>query len=63
MLHRATRGPEFSFGDEDQHDVTTLRRGPLLTLVCGRLPSSDPDGASQPSLSRLENAATARARR
>ena len=38
---------------------TQLRSDPLLKLVCGRLPSDDPDLASQPTLSRLENAATA----
>ena len=35
---------------------TRLRADPLLKLVCGRLPDSGPDLASQPTLSRLENA-------
>lgn len=43
-------------GYEDQNDAATLRRDPLLKLVCGRRPESDPDLASQPTLSRLENA-------
>jgi hypothetical protein len=43
-------------GYEDQNDADTLRRDPLLKLVCGRRPESDPDLASQPTLSRLENA-------
>lgn len=43
-------------GYEDQNDADTLRRDPLLKLVCGRRPESDPDLASQPTMSRLENA-------
>ena len=43
-------------GYEDQDDADTLRSDPLLKLVCGRLPDADPDLASQPTLSRLENA-------
>ncbi|HZU13833.1 MAG TPA: IS1380 family transposase, partial [Chloroflexota bacterium] len=42
-------------GYEDQNDAATLRSDPLLKLVCGRLPD-DADLASQPTLSRLENA-------
>jgi hypothetical protein len=42
-------------GYPDQNDVTTLRTDPLLKLVCGRLPESGVDLASQPTLSRLEN--------
>jgi hypothetical protein len=42
-------------GYEDQDDADTLRADPLLKLVCGRLPE-DADLASQPTLSRLENA-------
>jgi hypothetical protein len=47
-------------GYEDQDDTDTLRHDPLLKLVCGRLPDSDPDLASQPTFSRLENAFSAR---
>ncbi len=47
-------------GYEDQDDADTLRHDPLLKLVCGRLPESDPDLASQPTFSRLENAYSAR---
>jgi Transposase DDE domain group 1 len=47
-------------GYEDQDDADTLRSDPLLKLVCGRLPESDPDLASQPTFSRLENAFSAR---
>lgn len=43
-------------GYADQNDATTLRSDPLLKLVCGRLPESGVDLASQPTLSRLENA-------
>ena len=47
-------------GYEDQDDADTLRTDPLLKLVCGRLPASDPDLASQPTFSRFENAFSAR---
>src|SRR5206468_11533273 len=43
-------------GYADQNDADTLRRDPLLKLVCGRLPESGADLASQPTFSRLENA-------
>ena len=41
------------------HPTDTLRTDPLLKLVCGRLPESEPDLASQPTFSRLENAISA----
>lgn len=47
---------QIACGYEDQNDADTLRRDPLLKLVCGRLPDSGRDLASQPTLSRLENA-------
>jgi hypothetical protein len=47
---------QIACGYEDQDDADFLRTDPLLKLVCGRLPESDPDLASQPTLSRLENA-------
>jgi hypothetical protein len=47
---------QIACGYEDQDDADTLRRDPLLQLVCGRLPEQDADLASQPTLSRLENA-------
>ena len=43
-------------GYEDQNDADTLRSDPLLKVVLGRRPETDPDLASQPTLSRLENA-------
>jgi hypothetical protein len=46
---------QIACGYEDQNDAATLRRDPLLKLVCGRLPN-EADLASQPTLSRLENA-------
>jgi hypothetical protein len=42
---------------EEQNDHDQLRSDPLLKLVAGRLPS-DPDLASQPTMSRFENAVT-----
>lgn len=47
---------QIACGDADQNDATTLRLDPLLKLVCGRLPETGDDLASQPTLSRLENA-------
>jgi len=47
---------QIACGYEDQNDAETLRADPLLKLVCGRHPDADPDLASQPTLSRLENA-------
>jgi hypothetical protein len=52
---------QIACGHEDQDDADALRTDPLLKLVCGRLPEGGPDLASQPTLSRLENAVSARA--
>ena len=51
---------QIACGYEDQNDSDTLRNDPLLKLVCGRLPESEMDLASQPTISRLENAPDAR---
>ena len=51
---------QIACGFEDQNDADTLRHDPLLKVVCGRLPESDPPLASQPTFSRLENAVAAR---
>jgi Transposase DDE domain group 1 len=51
---------QIAAGYEDQNDSDTLRSDPLLKLVCGRLPESEVDLASQPTISRLENAPDAR---
>jgi hypothetical protein len=50
---------QIACGYEDQDDADRLRTDPLLKLVCGRLPESGPDLASQPTFSRLENAVRA----
>ncbi|BBL79297.1 hypothetical protein RxyAA322_11510 [Rubrobacter xylanophilus] len=47
---------QIACGYEDQNDADTLRTDPLLKLVLGRLPERETDLASQPTLSRLENA-------
>jgi DDE family transposase len=47
---------QIACGYADQDDATTLRHDPLFKLVCGRLPDSGAPLASQPTLSRLENA-------
>lgn len=52
----AQRIYQIACGYDDQNDATTLRTDPLLKQVCGRLPVSGADLASQPTLSRFENA-------
>jgi Transposase DDE domain group 1 len=52
---------QIACGYEDQDDADTLRTDPLLKLVCGQLPATGDDLASQPTLSRLENAVDRRA--
>lgn len=47
---------QIACGYEDQNDSNFLRSDPLLKLVCGALPESGEDLASQPTLSRMENA-------
>jgi hypothetical protein len=53
----AQRVFQIACGYADQNDADTLRTDPLLKLVLGRLPESGAELASQPTLSRLENAA------
>jgi len=43
-------------GYEDGNDLDHLRHDPAFKLACGRLPDTDRDLCSQPTLSRLENA-------
>jgi Transposase DDE domain group 1 len=43
-------------GYEDADDLDHLRFDPAFKLACGRLPDTDRDLCSQPTLSRLENA-------
>jgi hypothetical protein len=47
---------QIACGYADQNDADRLRTDPLLKLACGRLPQSGSDLASQPTISRLENA-------
>lgn len=47
---------QIACGYEDQDDCDALRTDPLLKLVLGRLPETEPDLASQPTISRFENA-------
>lgn len=51
---------QIACGYEDQNDSDTLREDPLLKVVCGETPESGADLASQPTMCRLENAATRR---
>jgi hypothetical protein len=51
---------QIACGYEDQNDSNSLREDPLLKVVCAALPESGADLASQPTLSRLENAADVR---
>lgn len=46
---------QIACGYEDQDDAAFLRTDPLLKLVCGHLPETGRDLASQPTFSRLEN--------
>jgi hypothetical protein len=48
-------------GYPDCNDLDTLRADPAFKMACGRLPKSGADLASQPTLSRLENAPDVRA--
>src|SRR5205809_407109 len=52
---------QIACGYEDQDDADTLRTDPLRKLVCGRMPESGAELASQPTFSRLENAVDRRA--
>jgi hypothetical protein len=52
---------QIACGYEDQNDSVFLRSDPLLKLVCGALPESGEDLASQPTICRMENAVTNRA--
>lgn len=45
-------------GYEDQNDHDALRSDPVFQLICDRLPDDGADLASQPTLSRFENAVT-----
>ena len=49
---------QIACGYEDQNDSDALREDPLLKAACGALPESGRDLASQPTICRLENAAT-----
>lgn len=52
---------QIACGYEDQNDADFLRSDPLLKLVCGALPETGEDLASQPTICRMENAVTSRA--
>ena len=43
-------------GYEDQNDHDTLRYDPVFQLICDRIPDDGAETASQPTLSRFENA-------
>ncbi len=47
---------QIACGYEDANDCDTLRHDPAFKAACGRLPILDDALASQPGLSRLENA-------
>lgn len=49
---------QIAAGYEDANDAAALRGDPALKLAVGRCPHSDPDLASQPTLSRLEQRVT-----
>ena len=47
-----------ALGYEDANDADTLKSDPALKIMSGRLPETDADLASQPTISRFENRAT-----
>jgi Transposase DDE domain group 1 len=49
-----------ALGYEDQNDATSLRHDPLWRAACDRMPDDVRGLSSQPTLSRLEHAASAR---
>jgi len=51
------RAFQIALGYEDCNDADTLRFDPVLKACCGRDPENGADLGSQPTLSRLENAA------
>lgn len=51
----AQRIGQIACGYEDANDSDALRSDPVFKLFAGRLPNSDPDLASQPTMTRLEN--------
>jgi hypothetical protein len=62
-LHDLFRQRVFAIaaGYEDCNDADRLRGDPIFKVVAGRLPESEDDLASQPSLSRFENSPGRRA--
>src|SRR5215204_3977134 len=48
--------PDERDGTRVIHRVSDMIRARIFAIACGRRPDSDPDLASQPTLSRLENA-------
>jgi hypothetical protein len=50
---------QIACGYEDQNDSNSLREDPLLKLLCGSMPQSGAELASQPTICRLENAPSA----
>jgi len=56
-----TRMMMIAAGHEDCDDIDRLKTDPAFKIACDRAPESGVDLMSQPTLSRLENAADARA--
>jgi len=46
---------QIAFGYEDGDDCTQLQSNSIFKLCAGKLPGTDPDLASQPTMCRLEN--------
>ena len=49
------RVSQIASGYEDANDCDELRKDPIFKMVAGRLPETDADLASQPTMSRFEN--------
>ena len=54
----AQRVFQIALGYEDANDCDPLKGDPALKIAAGRHPVDDPDLASQPTISRLENMVT-----
>ena len=54
----AQRVFQIALGYEDANDCDSLKGDPALKIAAGRHPVDDPDLASQPTISRLENMVT-----
>lgn len=60
-IREAARLTRWLAATRTRNDANSIRADPLLKLACGRPPETGADLASQPTISRMENAPSARA--